>query len=147
MTHRRETSAGGVVFRRGRGRLEVAVGDQRDRLTGDVRTRLPKGGVEAGETLEQAALREVEEETGLLAKLVAPLETVDYTYLEAGVQVSKQVHFFLMELAHEEPRPRDAELERVYWCAIDEAAARLSFETEQRVLQRARERLGETECR
>jgi mutator protein MutT len=147
MTQRSETSAGGVVFRRDRGRLEVSIGEQRDRLTGDGRTRLPKGRVEAGETPEQAALREVEEETGLVAKVVAPLETVDYTYLEAGVQVSKQVHFFLMEFAREEPRPRDGELERVYWCAIDEAEARLSFETERRVLQRARERLGETVCR
>jgi 8-oxo-dGTP pyrophosphatase MutT (NUDIX family) len=147
MTQRREISAGGVVFRHYRGRLEVSVGEQRDRLTGDGRTRLPKGGVEAGETPEQAAVREVEEETGLVAKPVAPLETVDYTYLEAGVQVSKQVHFFLMELVHEEPRPRDGELERVYWCPIDEAAVHLSFETERRVLRRARERLEERGCR
>lgn len=135
------------MFRHRGGRLEVSVGEQRDRLTGDGRTRLPKGGVEAGETPEEAAVREVEEETGLVATPVAPLETVDYTYLEAGVQVSKQVHFFLMELEHEEPRPRDAELERVYWCPIDEAAERLSFETERRVLRRARERLQERGCR
>jgi 8-oxo-dGTP pyrophosphatase MutT (NUDIX family) len=143
MTHRRKISAGGVVFRRHQGRLEVSVGEQRDRLTGETTTRLPKGGLEAGETPEQAAVREVEEETGWVATVVAPLGTVHYTYLEAGAEVSKQVHFFLMELTRSEPRRTDGELGRVYWCAIDEATECLSFETERRVVRRAREQLGE----
>lgn len=141
MTQRHETSAGGVLFRRRGGRLEVSLGEQRDRITGELTTRLPKGGVETGETPEQAALREVEEEMGWLARVVAPLETVHYTYHEAGARVSKRVHFFLMALAHDQQQLRDAELERVYWCAIEEAADRLSFETERQVLRGARERI------
>jgi 8-oxo-dGTP pyrophosphatase MutT (NUDIX family) len=131
-----------VVVRQSGGSVQVLLGEQRDRLSAKHNTRLPKGIVEPDETPELAALREVKEETGLVSRVVAPLETVDYTYQEQGALVAKQVHFFLMELADTEPGPRDGELARVYWCPIETAAERLSFETERRVVRLARERLG-----
>jgi 8-oxo-dGTP pyrophosphatase MutT (NUDIX family) len=135
-------SAGGVVFRRVGEPVEVAVGEQRDRLTGERNTRLPKGKLVSGETPEQAAVREVREETGLEARVTAPLGSVAYAYREGDTRVEKTVHFFLMELTESAPREPDGELERVYWCPIARAAERLSFETEREVLERARERLG-----
>ena len=130
------------MVRHSGGSVQVLLGEQRDRLSGEPNTRLPKGVVEPGETPEGAALREVQEETGLAGRIVAPLGTVDYTYRERGAEVAKQVHFFLMELAGETAGPRDGELASVYWCPIEAAAERLSFETERRVVRLARERLG-----
>jgi 8-oxo-dGTP pyrophosphatase MutT (NUDIX family) len=141
MTERNETSAGGVVYRWVDERIDVLLAEQRDRLTGEGTTRLPKGSVEAGETPEQAAIREVREETGLAARVAGSIGTVHYTYREAEVRVAKEVHFFLMEPAPADPRPRDGEMERVYWCPIDEASGRLTFETERSAVDRARERL------
>ncbi len=75
-----ETSSGGVVFRRAAGRFEAVIGECRDRRTGVEQVRLPKGHPDAGESLEQAALREVSEETGLTARVVAPLGDASYSY-------------------------------------------------------------------
>jgi 8-oxo-dGTP pyrophosphatase MutT (NUDIX family) len=141
MAARIETSAGGVVFRRNGRSLEVALGEQRDRLTGARTTRLPKGKIDPGETPEQAALREVREETGLAARVVGSLGSVAYAYRERGRQVDKRVHFFLMELAAEEVGETDGELERIRWESLAGARVRLSFETEREVLRRAEAQL------
>ena len=120
----------------------MALGEQRDRLTGDLNTRLPKGKPDPGETLEETALREVEEETGLVARVTAPLGSVSYHYGEGAAKVAKRVHFFLIELVSDAPRPRDGELDRIFWCPIRDAAGRLSFDTERDVVERARRALG-----
>ena len=130
------------MFRRLDGGVEVALGAQRDRLTGARTLRLPKGCLEPGESPEQAARREVEEETGLSARIVAPLGSVSYAYREGDDEVCKRVHFFLMEHLGGDPEGRDGELDQILWCEPAAAVERLSFETEREVLVRARERLG-----
>jgi 8-oxo-dGTP pyrophosphatase MutT (NUDIX family) len=141
LADRIEISAGGVVVRRVSGSVEVALGEQLDRLTGERNTRLPKGKPDAGESLERAALREVREETGLTARVSASLGSVSYSYAERGQRVAKQVHFFLMEHLGGDPEQRDGELERVLWCPIAAAAQRLTFAPERDVVERARELL------
>ena len=134
------------MFRRGEdgsGPIEVALGEQRDRISGALNVRLPKGKLDAAETPEQAALREVHEETGLRARVIEPLGSVSYTYTtKRGKAVPKEVHFFLMELAQGAAGEPDGEFGRVFWCPLAEAAGRLSFATERDVLERARAALG-----
>ncbi len=137
MDERIEISAGGVVYRRVAGEFEVAIAEQRDRVTAALTTRLPKGKIESGETAEEAAVREVAEEIGLESRIVGDLGSVRYVYSESSTRVSKQVHYFLMEWVPTEPRELDGEMERVYWCSIPEAQRALSFETEQRVMRGA----------
>jgi diadenosine hexaphosphate hydrolase (ATP-forming) len=142
MDERTEISAGGVVYRRVAGEIEVAIAEQRDRVTAALTTRLPKGKIESGETAEEAAVREVAEEVGLASRVVGELGSVRYVYSEPSARISKEVHYFLMEWVPAEPRELDGEMDRVYWCSIPEAERTLTFETEQRVMSRARTQLA-----
>jgi len=142
MTESSEISAGGVVYRRGATGFEVALAEQRDRLTRRRTTRLPKGKVDPGESLEDTALREVAEEIGLRARIVGTLGHVEYDYAQDSRRIHKVVHYFLMEWTPAERLELDGEMDRTYWCAIDRAADELTFETEQRAIGWARERLA-----
>jgi len=140
-----QVSAGGVVFRRAEGRVEVALIS----VGADRRWQLPKGLVGRGESPESAALREVREETGLAAEIIAPLETVEYWYFskggrEAGARVRfhKFVHFFLMSYAAGDVSGHDDEVNEARWVEIGEAARLLAFRGEQKVLGQAREMIG-----
>jgi len=137
-----ETAAGGVLYRHGPTGLEVVVGEQLDRLTGARTHRLPKGKIGRRETLQQAALREVLEETGLSARIVAPLGRVEYTYLDGGVDVAKVVHFFLMELQPGDAATPDGELERIVWLPLPEACRVLTYERERSIVERATRELA-----
>jgi 8-oxo-dGTP pyrophosphatase MutT (NUDIX family) len=142
MTEFAEISAGGVVYRRLATGFEVAIAEQRDRITQQKTTRLPKGKIDPGESAEHAAVREVAEEIGLQARVVDALGTVEYDYTDGSKQISKQVHYFLMEWVPGEARELDGEMDRTYWCAIDEAAKKLTFEPEKRAIGWAKERLA-----
>ncbi len=145
MQENSEIAAGGVLFRHaGRG-PEVVVGEQRDRLTGERTLRLPKGKLDGNETLAQAALREVREETGLRGRIVASLGRVDYTYASAGSAVAKTVHFFLMEWEAGLAETPDGELEGIVWMPIEQARRSLTFDTERAMLERAIAHLGPRE--
>ena len=130
------------MFRRVGDNLEIAAGAQKDRLSGLDSVRLPKGAVEPGETPEQAAVREVSEETGLEAEVVAPLSTVSYDYDEGGTLVSKRVHFFLMRHVGGDPHPRDEEMASASWFAADRLADALTFDTERAVVAEALHQLA-----
>jgi diadenosine hexaphosphate hydrolase (ATP-forming) len=125
------TSAGGVVFR----------GDQvllLRRPTGQ--WVFPKGHIDEGEDLLRTALREVEEETGVHARAVAPLGTTSYwVRLPSGQRAHKMVHWFLMEHVAGEPRPEPFFPEASFVPAR-EALALLSFPQDRELLARALER-------
>ena len=103
---------------------------------GAVQWTLPKGQQEAGETIEQTAVREVREETGLEVRVLSPLDTIDYWFVWAPEQTRyhKFVHYFLMEATGGEVSAHDAEVEEVRWFEQDEAAAALTFANERRLL-------------
>ncbi len=140
MKSRREISAGGVVYRRGAQGVEVLIAKD----GGYHRWVLPKGLVRKAESYEDTARRETEEETGVQARIVAPLgEPERYIYTARGVRVFKEVHYFLMEYLSGEAEPRDREMEAVAWVPLEEGLARLEYEGARNVLRRAAEMLGE----
>jgi 8-oxo-dGTP pyrophosphatase MutT (NUDIX family) len=131
-----EHSAGGVVIRRRRGGVDVALAARRTRK-GDLAWGLPKGLVEEGESPERAAAREVQEETGLWARTVEPLGDISYWYVWEGERVRKKVTFFLMEATGGDVALHDHEMEEVRWFSLDEARRKASYPSERETLHRA----------
>ena len=136
---RSATAAGGVVARGTGPDLEVVV-TGRD---SDHTWVLPKGTPDAGETIEQSALREVREETGLDVEILAPLGQIEYWFAVPGERVHKAVHFFLMRATGGDVSRHDHEYDEVRWVSANEARQLLSFRTYQEVLDRALERVDE----
>jgi len=133
LRQRRSTAAGGVVLRDGERGPEVA-------LLGRANDRswvFPKGTPTSGESLEETALREVREETGLDVRIVRPLGEMSYSFAAAGERVHKVVHFFLMEATGGDPSLHDAEYDEVRWVTVPEARRMLTFDTYRDVLDRA----------
>lgn len=128
----RATSAGGVVIRPADGQLEVALVHRRSaRLWA-----LPKGTPDSGETLEETALRETREETGLEVEIDAPITSIRYFFVRGSTRFHKTVHFFLMRAIGGSPDDHDAEFDEVRWLPVDEAMALLTHATERSVLER-----------
>jgi 8-oxo-dGTP pyrophosphatase MutT (NUDIX family) len=103
---------------------------------------LPKGTPNHGETIEQTAVREVEEETGLRVRIVSPLPSISYTFVQDGMRIHKTVHYWLMEPLGGDLARHDHEFERVRWVPFDEAGALLTFESERALVARARAALA-----
>lgn len=140
MRTRSEVSAGGVVYRRSDEGVEVVLAARRTRR-GDLAWGLPKGLVEPDETPEQAAVREVREETGLEAEVEVSLGEIRYFYVWEGIRVRKAVHFFLMRATGGDASQHDDEMEEVRWFPLSVALRRATYKGEREVLQRAAARL------
>ena len=141
MNSRSEVSAGGVVYRRSDDGVEIVLAARRTRR-GDLAWGLPKGLIEPEETPEEAAVREVREETGLEAEVEASLGDIRYFYVWEGVRVRKAVHFFLMRATGGDVSLHDHEMEDVQWFPLSVALRRATYKGEREVLQRAVERLA-----
>jgi 8-oxo-dGTP pyrophosphatase MutT (NUDIX family) len=137
------TSAGGIVVRPDRDGPALVVGmRRRDR---DIVTwTLPKGTPDPGESVEQTALREVAEETGLEVRIVDRLPSIEYTFVQSGTRIRKTVHYFLMEPTGGDLSRHDREFESVAWIPFTEAPAVLTFESERHLVATAGQRLAGT---
>lgn len=97
---------------------------------------LPKGHLEAGETAEQAAIREVREETGIEGSIVQPLGTIDFWFVADGRRIHKTVHHFLMRAVGGAINADDPEVATVDWFPVDRIDTLLAYADERRLVRR-----------
>ena len=136
---RERTSAGGVVVRTDAG-VEVCL----IRPTGRTVWGLPKGGIESGETLTQAAVREVAEETGISGVVAGELGAIDYSFYsrEQNSRIHKTVHYYLMRATGGDTADHDHEVSEARWVSVREALRLMTYPNEREMVRRAAEALG-----
>jgi bis(5'-nucleosidyl)-tetraphosphatase len=142
-----ERSAGGVIYREHGGDIRVCL----VATNGGKTWQLPKGIIERGERGEDAARREVEEETGLRGDTVGPISDVEYWYVSPWegepVRIHKFVKFFLLRHTGGSTRDHDGEVDTARWFKLGEARRKLSYAGEREVLEQAARALEDTYVR
>ena len=131
----REVSAGGVIYRKHADEIEIALIHVRNRWG------LPKGHVEEGERIEETALREVREETGLEGRVVRKLGDIRYAYRDKtkdgeAIKIYKRVYFFLLRYLKGDVRDHDHEVDEARWFPAEQAVKNLKFATERKMVHR-----------
>lgn len=139
---RYDVSAGGVIYRMLDGTSMVCL----IKTPPDGHWQLPKGLVEEDESLETAALREVREETGLEGLSEGLIDTIEYWFwLQEGGRRErhhKVVHFYLIRYRSGLTDNHDQEVEEACWLTSDEALDRLTFPSEKKIMQKARDMIA-----
>jgi 8-oxo-dGTP diphosphatase len=136
-----QVSSGGVIFRQHKGNVEIGL----IALRGGRIWALPKGRLEEGETLEQAACREVMEETGLIGEVLRRIGEISYWFYakEEGVKIHKTVHFFLIRHLEGETSNDSSEVDEARWWPLDEALKVLTYKSERETVEHGAEMLRE----
>lgn len=135
---RLEFSAGGIVYRRTNSKIEILLGHSKR----DDTWVFPKGHIGdtiKGETKEDAALREVREETGVAGKIVHALPPESYWFWHEGTKIKKTVYFFVMEYLGGNSEDHDFELDEVVWVPLDDVSDKLSYGSSKRIWQEAKD--------
>ncbi len=132
-----QVSSGGVIFRQHNGKVEIGL----IALRGGRIWALPKGRLEEGESLEQAACREVMEETGLIGEVLRRIGEISYWFYakEEGVKIHKTVHFFLIRHLQGETSNDSSEVDEARWWPLDEALKVLTYKSERETVERGAE--------
>ncbi len=137
-----EVSAGGLVVDELAAQpmaLLISRYDRRHRLIWS----FPKGHVEGEETLQETALREVHEETGMRCEVVTKIGKVDFWFMADGRRIHKTVHHFLMVAKTGELSDEDPEVESVEWVPWDAVRSRLAYSDERTLLEKGRSLLAD----
>jgi 8-oxo-dGTP pyrophosphatase MutT (NUDIX family) len=114
--------------------------DRRGRL----RWSLPKGHLDDGESPQQAAVREVEEETGILGVIVGELGTIDYWFVAEGRRIHKTVHHYLLRATGGELSDADIEVTEVAWVPLPDISRRLAYPDERELVDTAGRLIAES---
>ncbi|MBI2010212.1 MAG: NUDIX domain-containing protein [Candidatus Chisholmbacteria bacterium] len=142
---KREFSAGGAVYRKqqmahSKWQIDWLIAKH----SGYKKWTLPKGLIDPGETAETTAVREVAEETGITARIVAKIKPAEkYTYTFNGQRIFKVVQYFLMEYVSGEVADHDWEMKEVEWVSFEKAHERLAFTGQKKILDQAQAMLEE----
>jgi 8-oxo-dGTP pyrophosphatase MutT (NUDIX family) len=134
-----EVSAGGIAIRIENGVAYAACIGRRNRA-GRLEWCLPKGHLEDAETPQEAAVREVAEETGIDADVIQPLGVIDYWFTGDDRRVHKVVHHFLLEAKGGDittANDPDREAEQARWIAVSSLSSELAFPNERKMAQAA----------
>jgi 8-oxo-dGTP pyrophosphatase MutT (NUDIX family) len=131
-----ETSAGGLVLDLS-GPVPAGALIGRTNRRGQLLWSLPKGHLEGGETAEQAAVREVAEETGITGTIVGELGTIDFWFIADGRRIHKTVHHFLLRAIGGQLSDSDVEVTEVAWVPLPDIADKLAYSDERDLLTAA----------
>jgi 8-oxo-dGTP pyrophosphatase MutT (NUDIX family) len=134
----RATSAGGVVYRHTPAGLAIVLAHRRSPAL----WALPKGTPARGESLEETALRETAEETGLAVEIEEPLNAISYVFVRGSTRYFKTVHFFLMRPIGGDLADHDHEFDDVRWVPVSEALRLMNYPTERSVVELAERALA-----
>ena len=132
-----EVSAGGLVIdSTGTKGLLIGRIDHKDTSGKRVLWSLPKGHIEEGETPEQAALREVAEETGIQSEIERSLGVIDFWFMAGGKRIHKTVHHYLFREDGGVLAAQETEVDEVAWFPLAEIVERLAYPDEQKLIAR-----------
>jgi ADP-ribose pyrophosphatase YjhB (NUDIX family) len=138
-----EFSAGGLVVDLA-GEVPHGVLIGRTDRRGQLLWSLPKGHIEDGETAEQAALREVREETGIAGEIVAELGVIDFWFVAEGRRIHKTVRHYLMRRVGGELSDADYEVDEVAWVPLPDIRGQLAYPDERGLMDTAGRLLAES---
>jgi ADP-ribose pyrophosphatase YjhB (NUDIX family) len=132
-----EVSAGGLVIDT-TGKLGLLIGrrDQKDSSGKKILWSLPKGHIEEGETPEQAALREVAEETGIQSEIEKSLGIIDFWFMAGGKRIHKTVHHYLFRESGGLLAAQESEVDEVAWFPLGEIIEKLAYPDEKKLIAR-----------
>ena len=132
-----EVSAGGLVVDVS-GKLGLLIGrrDLKDTTGKRILWSLPKGHIEEGETPEEAALREVQEETGIVSVIEKSLGVIDFWFMAGGKRIHKTVHHYLFRENGGILAAQESEVDEVAWFPLSEIVERLAYPDEKKLIAR-----------
>jgi 8-oxo-dGTP pyrophosphatase MutT (NUDIX family) len=132
-----EVSAGGLVIDT-TGKLGLLIGrrDQKDASGKKILWSLPKGHIEEGETPEQAAIREVAEETGIQSEIEKPLGIIDFWFMAGGKRIHKTVHHYLFRESGGLLAAQESEVDEVAWFPLNQIIDKLAYPDEKKLIAR-----------